>query len=507
MALVAELVTELKVKDIGFHSAMKGAAAAVGIFVAATAAIYKVVDSTTERIDNMAKSAERLGVSLEAFQGLGFAAKIGNSDIETLTAGMTKLARSVDTSVHSANNSGDAFARLGLKASDLQKLSLDKQYIAVADAMSNVANAGEKIALSQALFGKGGAKQLTIMRENLRGLSDEYKSLNLSITEQQAAQADAFQDSKTRLESIFSGFMGQVGSQLAPAFTTIIDGITGSVSKMADLREASKSVASAVIGSFKFMSDGLGVFLTAFDVVINKFNAFSDHFKNTSAGVGQFLAGVTGNAASYKMPAKSTSSQSEMGMFGANLSALAEKAQNAIFEPMKSSALTASQSLDKFSDVAVKASSQISTMLSSIENSAVSSELDRILKSSMSSGKEAFRSDAFDRAIKEIYNQAKNGQAGENQGNIESLFGRASREAASTGGDRFDNSAALGVIKELQSFVKEQTLGVKKPMELNVNISTSEGFNMKIANSPEIKATITDGLKTLIATTASSVGK
>ncbi len=527
MALVAELVTELKVRDVGFHSAMKGAAAAVGVFAAAGVGLFEVVDKMAEKIDVMAKAANKFGISLENFQALSYAAKLANVPVGVLETGMVRLSKSVDGAAQGTGPAVAAFQRLGLSAKELKGLSLDEQYLRVANALAKVGNSGDKVALTLAIFGRGGAAQLALLQSNIRKTEEEFKRLGLSITEQQANQSIVFEESKKRLETVFSGFTAQVGAQLTPAFTTIIDGITDAVTRMGDLREAAKIVASSVVGSFKFMTDGLGIFLTALDNIIDKFNSFSDSFKNTSSGVGRFLAGITGNSANYK-PDTAKSSASGLGESVAQFSQLLSQGQDAIYAPLKLSTLKASNSLTDLTAAVEKAKSGLQSMIDSKNNSAISDELTRILGSDLGGkaaftsdmqkgdpkwltdvvrGNEAFQRSTFDSLIKEVYDQSKNGRSDDNKDTIGRLLDQARMIAESNDSGRQDNSAAFGVIKEVQKFVSEQSLGVKKPMQLNVTIQTAEGFNMKIANSPEIKAVITDGIKTLTASSASSVGK
>ncbi len=235
MPLIAELITKLEVNqaafsrqmslaegDVGKFARNSGAAiAAVGAAVAALAitgfgTLLHYINKTSIEVDELAKRAHKLGTSVEAFQRLEYAAKLANVSTETLNSGLSRLVKNIGEAQKGIGPAADALKRLGLNAKDLQAMSLDKQYIAIANALKTVTNQNEQAQIAIKLFGRAGVEQLNLLRTNLTETSKEFDQLGIALSDKAAKGVEAYRDSITRLSAILDSFWVQLTAQISP---------------------------------------------------------------------------------------------------------------------------------------------------------------------------------------------------------------------------------------------------------------------------------------------------
>ena len=136
--------------------------ALTGAFAAyASASYFKGVIDEFGELSDMAMS---INTTREALQGLHHAAILSGVSTGKLDNSLQKLV--VNVSKANATGKGsvfDAINELGLKTSELARLSPDEQLKKIADAMGGVANHSDKARLAYTIFGKAGVSLLPML--------------------------------------------------------------------------------------------------------------------------------------------------------------------------------------------------------------------------------------------------------------------------------------------------------------------------------------------------------
>lgn len=187
-------------------------------FVAATAIFAKVGDQ-------LDKASARTGLSVEALSELGFAAERSGSSMEDVEKVVRRLSVSIRGGVQGLKTYTDAFDDLGLDAKKLEDLSPEDQFIAVAEALSNIEHPGKRAALAVQLLGKGGAQLLPLMNGGAAGieaLREEARKLGLTIDTETATSAAELTDAMGDLKSQITAVAVAVGSAVGPQLTKVI---------------------------------------------------------------------------------------------------------------------------------------------------------------------------------------------------------------------------------------------------------------------------------------------
>ena len=123
-------------------------------------------------IDNLAKTAKKLGLTTEALAGLHEAARVTGIRAETMDMAMQRLVRRMAEAAKGGGEAMQAIRDLGLDARSLSQLPLDEQMYKVADAFQGVKDQGEAVRIAFKLFDSEGVAVVNTLRLQSEGLRE-----------------------------------------------------------------------------------------------------------------------------------------------------------------------------------------------------------------------------------------------------------------------------------------------------------------------------------------------
>lgn len=301
MPLIGELVTRLKADTTNFNNkltgsenrvskfagtaAKAGAAIAIAVGTVAVAGFVKllnIINDTADKIDDLAKRASKFGGDVQAFQRLEYVAALAGVEISTLESGMGRLVKAMADAKRGTGEAKDAFKELGLSVEELDKMSIDKQYIAISNAMKNVADSNRQAQLAVQIFGRSGVNQLNLLREDLSGLSADFDKFGGGLTNKQAKAVESYNDSVTRLGAVFETFKIQLTAQVAPALEEIVNWIANTTLEMGGLGPVANLVAQYFVGALQMIVSGA-------QKVIDVIELISYGFKSAQLQILEFM--------------------------------------------------------------------------------------------------------------------------------------------------------------------------------------------------------------------------
>lgn len=266
MATMAELLVEIKIRDAGVKKGLASTTTKIGKFakdvgkklaiitalvsaavVAATLKMTQAISRTAKEIDKLAKTATKLGVSVAALQKLQYQAQLTGVSTETLNMALQRMVRRVAEAAKGTGEAKDALKELGIDAGALNRLSPDKQFQRIAQAMKYIGNQGDRVRLAMKLFDSEGVALVNTLASNLDKTGKSFDKLGISISASQAKAVEAFNDAQTKLGAIWEGFKMQITAAIAPAFTNMIDQISLTIEKMGGLEVVAKQVAVSIV--------------------------------------------------------------------------------------------------------------------------------------------------------------------------------------------------------------------------------------------------------------------
>lgn len=197
------------------------AVAAAGI--AAGVALGHAVKAAANHADELSKSAQKIGVTVEALSRLEWAAKLSDVSLEQLTGGLGRLSRQMlEVATGSTGPAATAFAALGVAVTDAagNLRSSDEVFADIADRFGRMEDGATKTALAIQIFGKAGAELIPLLnagRDGLKEMADESDRLGQTISSETGKAAEEFNDNLTRLDAVLSGLANRVMAESIPA--------------------------------------------------------------------------------------------------------------------------------------------------------------------------------------------------------------------------------------------------------------------------------------------------
>lgn len=209
-----------KLSNFGASITRIGAIAGVAITAAATAAAMGV-KGTINAFDDLEKTSQRIGVSVEALSALRYAAKLSDVSAETLDKSMGKLAKTVIEAAQGSQTAVFAFRALGINFRDTNGniKPLSDLLPDLAEKFASMEDGTKKTALAMQIFGRAGASMIPLLNGGRAGLvaaTAEAKAFGIVVSGNATKAAEAFNDNLTRLATMSQGAFSQFTANIIP---------------------------------------------------------------------------------------------------------------------------------------------------------------------------------------------------------------------------------------------------------------------------------------------------
>jgi len=260
-------------------SGLKGIAAAafsmktaIGA-AAGIAGLGYLMKRSMDLTDELAKSSEAIGVSVEALQRLRHAANLGGIESKALDKAIQKLAINIAEVATGTGEAKDAFEKYKISATnaDGSLRSVASIMDQVAGIMQGVTNRTEQASLAYDLFGARGAKMVNILKDGKQGLHAamlEADQLGLVMSQTTVKGVEEANDAITRLTSFIAGVFNRVVAEMAPLIQGVTDSLrdwvqmkvdgAGGAGKLArDLAISIVQTSKTMVSAFATMTNNL----------------------------------------------------------------------------------------------------------------------------------------------------------------------------------------------------------------------------------------------------------
>ena len=219
--------------------AFSGLAKSAAAFLPAlgAAAVISKVKSVVAELDEIGKTADRIGITTDALQLLRVTAESAGVAQASLDASIEKLGKGLAEAAMGIGTAKDALKVLGLNAQDLIALGLDGAMGKIADEVNKLPSAMEKTAIATQLFGRSGAPMLNLLREGSEGMAQMQKdarALGVVIDENLIRSAEDAQTQLDLMSRVINAELSSALISLAPFLVSAATGIAGLASVARD---------------------------------------------------------------------------------------------------------------------------------------------------------------------------------------------------------------------------------------------------------------------------------
>jgi hypothetical protein len=253
----------LSLRDGGFTRGLKSARAALNKYGAmalkagavATGAMAAGLVIGTKRTLAMGAELDHLstqtGMAASSLMRIGQAYKDNGRDAGAAAKDIGRMQKAIGDAVNNPD-AEDPFKQLGLSAAKLVKMSPERQFFAIGEAINSIENPALRAAAAMGIFGKSGAELITVFKGS--NLEDVNRALG-RMPELMDKFSGAMERADTLMgrlpnksEQFFVGFTSGVVGQLLPALEMIDDH---------DFANLGESLGGAIGTALAGLTDGL----------------------------------------------------------------------------------------------------------------------------------------------------------------------------------------------------------------------------------------------------------
>lgn len=269
MATVGNLNINVNAKTARFNKKMKGVrgslkkfgsglakigkkVALFGVAIAAVAltALTALTVKGLATVDSMAKLAQSIGATTNSIQVLRHMAVIGGASIETMDKSLLKMTKNIGEAAQGYSEATETLEILGLTALDLEKMSPEKAFGTIGDAMNQLATDARRADAAQSIFGKGGMQLLPVFRQGskeIARMTKMVKEFGLEIGDNQARMVERANDAWADTKFIISG----LGNLLAVNIAPVLEAINKMVQELVKNMGGMGTIAESIILAFE----------------------------------------------------------------------------------------------------------------------------------------------------------------------------------------------------------------------------------------------------------------
>lgn len=270
------IVADSMRKVEGAVNLAKTAFAALG-GAATLAGLVGMVKGSIDAAEALHDLSIQTGASVEALSAMAEVGKYTDTSVQTIAGAMNKLAKNMAVANEESKGTGQALKALGIDFDTFQKMKPEEQLLTVAKQMAGFADGSGKAAVAMTLFGKSGAEMLPFLKDYAKVGADAA-----TVTTEQAARADEFNDRVTELRATFDRVVRTLALDLLPVLQKLLEGV---------------GMAVKVFGAYLVLMVGLPAAVTAVKTaIIAKQMAMAA----ASAAAEMGIVANTGYAASMK---------------------------------------------------------------------------------------------------------------------------------------------------------------------------------------------------------------
>lgn len=187
--------------------------------------------------DNLYKSSQKIGVSVEALSAYHYAAGLAGGSTEDVTHAIMKLSVNLrEALINPASDSALALREIGVSAAGAQGelRSTQSVFEEIAKKFSEMQGGSNKTALAMKLFGRSGAELIPLL-DQLQELKKEAEAAGAIISTEFAKNAEAFNDNLKRMETSLAILTRALLSNVVPALNEMFERLNVKIGAQAKL--------------------------------------------------------------------------------------------------------------------------------------------------------------------------------------------------------------------------------------------------------------------------------
>ncbi|MEQ8694216.1 MAG: phage tail tape measure C-terminal domain-containing protein [Gammaproteobacteria bacterium] len=237
----------------GLHIGMRALGGALA-GVAAVGGLATLIDRSISAADVIGKTADKIGVGVEALQELRYAAQLAGVEQRTMDMALQRFTRRVAEAAKGTGEAKQALSQMGIALKDQHGNIRRSEDLLndVAEAFKRTSDPAERLRLAFKLFDSEGVAMVNMLvggAEALEATRRHARDLGIVLEEDLVRNAEKARDQLDTLGKVVSANLTRAMLDLAPA---IADASSGLADLAADAGVAYEQIKLALSGDFNF---------------------------------------------------------------------------------------------------------------------------------------------------------------------------------------------------------------------------------------------------------------
>jgi len=196
------------------------------IGVTTVGGLAALVDRSISAADAIGKTADKIGVGVEALQELRFAAKASGVEQQTLDMALQRFTRRAAEAAQGTGEAKDALAQMGIALRD-QSGNLRRSedlLVDVADAFARIEDPAERVRLAFKLFDSEGVALVNLLRggsDALEEMRERARDLGIVLDEHLVRDAERARTELDTLSQVISANLTRAALEAAPVIADL----------------------------------------------------------------------------------------------------------------------------------------------------------------------------------------------------------------------------------------------------------------------------------------------
>lgn len=272
----------------------------------------EMVEHTMEATIQAKHLGDRLGITTEAVQSLGYAADVTGASTGAMVIALQRLSFNLEGTGLRTGFAQQGFQKLGLDVNKLRAeiksgRPLDEIFGDIADKFAAMPNGAEKASLAMQIFGRTAGPQLIPLlnqgREGVAALREEAEELGVTMSEDGVEQLEQFEHAQKKLNATWSSTKDAIVMAILPALQMLVDGASAVAKFLRTHEDAMVTTFGAIAAAIAYVgysavvawAEVLGPFLLfvgAAAAVIGAIQMIVDAFENGFTPLKALILGI-----------------------------------------------------------------------------------------------------------------------------------------------------------------------------------------------------------------------
>lgn len=264
---------------------------AAGAAVAGITALAAGLKVTIDDLDELSKSAQKVGITTEELSKLAYAGELADVSLETLVGSLGKLTKAQAAALDTGSQTAKVFEALGIAVKDADGNLRSSSAVLgdFAERFRDLGGSPEAVAAGFQLFGRSFQELIPLLKDGRAGIEaagDELERMGGVISTQTGVAAEEFNDNLTRLKVQFQSLFAQIAQQLLPTLVDLTEDLKG-LAQNGDLARNAVTLLSAAIdfgvGALKLYNAAVDNVSVAIEQAVKSYEGWTEITRNAAS--------------------------------------------------------------------------------------------------------------------------------------------------------------------------------------------------------------------------------